>query len=301
MHANWCKETTTTTGTGTLTLSSVTGFPRFGNHFIDGQPCSYSILDGTGAPVEAGIGHYVASNQLARDYATSTYIGTTLTEPAGTNANLGTDNTNTPWTVIATPVAQSLLPAQPGFVAAAPNKWIVAPNYVAPAGGAAQTMTANTPWVTAFYMEYGREIGYFGVNVTTAAGTSANKITMGLYPLRGDGSIAPALAISAAVDPSSTGFKTAAQAAGGNFLAPPGCYLAAIASDATVAISAYAAGAAQDFLGPSPFGLNSSFGSIGRFSATAVTAGQLVASLGTLSGAQAIGSTFPPMIILVAA
>ncbi|HUN49985.1 MAG TPA: hypothetical protein VMU42_02660 [Candidatus Sulfotelmatobacter sp.] len=301
MHANWCKETTTTTGTGTLALSAVTGFPRFANHFIDGQPCSYAILDSTGAPVEAGIGHYVASNQIARDYATSTYIAGTLSEPASAFANLGTDNTNSPWTVIASPIGQSLLPAQPGFVSAAPNKYLVAPNYVNPGGGSAQTMVANTPWVTTFYMEYGREIAAFGVNVTTAAGTSSNKITIGLYPLRGDGSIAPALAISAAIDPSSTGFKTAGPASGGNFLVPPGWYLAAIASDVTCAISAFTAGAGQDFLGPSPFGINSSLQSIGRMLASTVTAGQLVSSLGTLSSPASINATFPPLIVLVAA
>src|SRR5579859_7989113 len=99
MFANWSKETTATTGTGTLSLSAVTGFPRFADNFSDGQPCSYAVLDSTGAPVEAGIGHYVASNQLARDYVEGKYVGSTLSKAGATAANLGTDNTNSPWSV----------------------------------------------------------------------------------------------------------------------------------------------------------------------------------------------------------
>jgi hypothetical protein len=75
--ADAVKETTVTTGTGTVTLTQATGWVRFGDRFLNGENCYYSIRDGSNW--EFGIGTYVSPNQLARSYILGTLSSGTWT------------------------------------------------------------------------------------------------------------------------------------------------------------------------------------------------------------------------------
>ena len=71
MLANGAKETTTTAGTGTVTLSAVTGFPRFSDILGVGTLVDYAIRSGDSW--EWGIGTLAAGNTLARSIVNAKY------------------------------------------------------------------------------------------------------------------------------------------------------------------------------------------------------------------------------------
>ena len=297
MFANWSKESTTSSGTGTLALSAVSGFPRFADNFSDGQPCDYAILDSTGAPVECGIGHYVASNQLARDYVEGKYVGSTLSKVGATAANLGTDNTNSPWTVIATPLAQAIAPTIPAINAISSSRILVPFPYAATAN--THSLTANTPHCIIAMIDVGHEIFGLGIEVTTLA--SGNRIQVGIYPVKADGSIGPLFGRTGDLSPSSTGIKTAQWSGGANLFVPPGWYLFAICSDVNPTLRANGAGSISALPRVTPLGCTGST-PYGFCSASALTSGwtALSSSIGTLSGATAITADFPvvPFVVL---
>ena len=78
MLANGVKETTTTTGTGTVTLSAVTGYPRFSQVLSVGQFVDYAIQDGNNW--EWGVGKVAASNTLERTLITAKFDGGTYSK-----------------------------------------------------------------------------------------------------------------------------------------------------------------------------------------------------------------------------
>lgn len=86
MLANGVKETTTTTGTGTVTLSAVTGFPRFSSVLSVGQFVDYAIQDGNNW--EWGVGKIGASNTLERTLVTATYSSGTYSKNPATPLSL---------------------------------------------------------------------------------------------------------------------------------------------------------------------------------------------------------------------
>lgn len=86
MLANGAKETTTTTGTGTVTLSAVTGFPRFSQVLSVGQFVDYAIQDGNNW--EWGVGKVAASNTLERTLVTAKFEGGTYTKNPVTGVSL---------------------------------------------------------------------------------------------------------------------------------------------------------------------------------------------------------------------
>ncbi|MBS0476298.1 MAG: hypothetical protein JSR28_14285, partial [Proteobacteria bacterium] len=86
MLANGVKETTTTTGTGTVTLSAVTGFPRFSQVLSIGQFVDYAIQDGNNW--EWGVGKIGASNTLERVAVTAKFDGGTYSKNPTTKLSL---------------------------------------------------------------------------------------------------------------------------------------------------------------------------------------------------------------------
>ena len=78
MLANGAKETTTTAGTGTVTLSAVTGFPRFSQILSVGQFVDYAIQDGNNW--EWGVGKVAAGNTLERTLVTAKFEGGTYSK-----------------------------------------------------------------------------------------------------------------------------------------------------------------------------------------------------------------------------
>lgn len=86
MLANGAKETTTTTGTGTVTLSAVTGFPRFSQVLSVGTFVDYAIQDGNNW--EWGVGKLGASNTLERTLITAKFDGGTYSKNPATGLSL---------------------------------------------------------------------------------------------------------------------------------------------------------------------------------------------------------------------
>ena len=86
MLANGAKETTATTGTGTVTLSAVTGFPRFSQVLSVGQFVDYAIQDGNNW--EWGVGKVAASNTLERTLVTAKFDGGTYSKNPATALSL---------------------------------------------------------------------------------------------------------------------------------------------------------------------------------------------------------------------
>lgn len=86
MLANGVKETTATTGIGTVTLSAVTGFVRFSQAFVVGDPVSYAIRDGDNW--EWGVGTVGASNTLSRDVAIAKFDSGTYSQYPATKLSL---------------------------------------------------------------------------------------------------------------------------------------------------------------------------------------------------------------------
>lgn len=86
MLANGVKETTTTTGTGTVSLSAVSGFPRFSQGLAVGQFVDYAIKSGNNW--EWGFGRVAAGNTLERYRVTAKFEGGTYTKNPATGVNL---------------------------------------------------------------------------------------------------------------------------------------------------------------------------------------------------------------------
>lgn len=86
MLANGAKETTTTTGTGTVTLSAVTGYPRFSQVLSVGQYVDYAIQDGNNW--EWGVGKIGASNTLDRTLITAKFESGTYSKTPATGLSL---------------------------------------------------------------------------------------------------------------------------------------------------------------------------------------------------------------------
>lgn len=82
---NGVYETTTTSGTGTVTLSAVTGRPRFSDSGV-GTLVPYAIKDGNNW--EWGIGKVSASNTLARTKITATLVSGTYDNTSPTAITL---------------------------------------------------------------------------------------------------------------------------------------------------------------------------------------------------------------------
>lgn len=107
MLANGAKETTATTGTGTVTLSAVTGFPRFSQVLSVGQFVDYAIQDGNNW--EWGVGKVAASNTLERALITAKFDGGTYSKNPATGLSLSGGAT-----VFCTPSADSIGEAMGG-------------------------------------------------------------------------------------------------------------------------------------------------------------------------------------------
>jgi len=296
------KETTTTTGTGTLTLSAVTGFPRVSDEFYDGQPLNYSIIDGTGKPVENGFGSYVASNTITRDYCYGKFVSGTWTPNPATKVNLGTDNTNSPWIVIITPATQMLSPVIPTVAAGAANRSVFGFPYAETANSFA--LIANAPIATCGYFGVGAAIASIMVTVQTAAGSVSDRIQVGLYPVMSNGTAGNLWARSGDILPNSTGQKISSLN-GGNKLLPPGWYFVVLCSNVTPSVSAANAGGEQSIPHNTPLGgtstSNRQRNTTAKFAALSGGWTALPTSLGAITGFDSTSSTFPPVAAVVPA
>lgn len=202
MLANGAKETTTTTGTGTVTLSAVTGFPRFSQVLSVGTFVDYAIQDGNNW--EWGVGKVAASNTLERTLITAKFEGGTYSKNPATGLSLSGSAT-----VFCTPSADTFGIARGGnsTTGLAPGKiWsanIVFTSAAVAGQNCAQNKLTYVPWVWPSGVQ--RIIKSLSVNVMLAGGT---KMRIGITELGDQASEHRLIAQTADLDTSTTGIKT---------------------------------------------------------------------------------------------
>lgn len=203
MLANGAKETTTTTGTGTVTLSAVTGFPRFSQVLSVGQFVDYAIQDGNNW--EWGVGKVAASNTLERTLVTAKFEGGTYSKNPATGLSLSGSAT-----VFCTPSADTFGTSLGGNAPSTRGPgWVWSTHHMFNSVGALspQALDVNTlSWIP-FVWPVGVARFATGVSfqVTTAGGTKAR---VGIVELGDTAASHRLVAQTGDMDTSTTGIKT---------------------------------------------------------------------------------------------
>ncbi len=246
------KETTTTTGTGTLTLSAVTGFPRFSDKFIVGDCVQYSLLDSSGNVLECGTGTVGAGNTLLRDRISATYSGSVYNELTPSALSL-TGTT----TVICTGTASSFPLAYPNIntvitsSGATPQRIIQDTRMnMNSASSTGLTVAANTLYLAPFYCSF--DCIATGVAMRIGTGAGGKFMIAGLYRIDSRGYPSKLLGQTASTACATSGVNWSASFTGGNVKLVPGMYVIAFVSDGTPAI-----GAITNVAMFNPFGISS--------------------------------------------
>jgi hypothetical protein len=232
MLANWVYQTTTTTGTGDLTLATVTNYSTFADQFAIGQPFYYEILKSDGTPVEVGIGKLSDSTTLQRIAIIQTMVSGVLTSVSPTAVNLGA---GTYKVVCAIPANAGIVNAVPAAISNAAHRGCTPYPYINVAN--TKGLTANVMLVLGCRVEAGKGISGLGVQVTTAGGTSTDKVRLGFYPVLPDGSAGPLVMESGDLRTDTTGVKTASPV-GNKSQIPPGWYYLGVVSSVAVTLRA---------------------------------------------------------------
>lgn len=292
MLNNWARMTSTTTGTGALALSSVAGWPQFNDVVGLNRYCSYAILnDSDGTPVEAGIGHLSVSTTLVRDYIIATYTASTYT-PAGAAAVSLAAGT---YRVICTGFAENFSPTIPAVQGAFGQKLVI-PNGVQLASNT-KLLNGTTIFLSCLQWGCAKEITALACSVNTANGAVTDRIRLGIYATKSDGTPGNLIVSTGDIDPSTTGFKTAALL-GGNIKLPPGYYWFAIGSTVAPIVTAGNAGSPGAALAGTPMGMAA--GAIssryGFAQATVAASWTSLPSTLTLTSMISIVSDYPPTV-----
>ena len=197
MLANGAKETTATTGTGTVTLSAVTGFPRFSDILGVGTLVDYAIRSGDSW--EWGIGTLAAGNTLARSIISAKYeSGTYSKNPASGLSLSGTSE------VFCTAHSATIAPTIPAM----PNRGALARHIYngIPANNRARTnqpFGANRVMIFPFQVELRCRVTKVGVSAgATVAGAQCRA---GMYAMKADGAPGALLFDSGLLEPVTTG------------------------------------------------------------------------------------------------
>lgn len=291
MQHNWASATTTTTGTGSLTLASASGWPTPAAVVGTGRQFRYAILDdATGAPLASGIGTMADATTLTRGAIETTFSAGTYTQ-GGSVLSLAAGTKR----VIVTALAEDLMPALPGVQGSFGSR-IVAPDGLSLSGNT-KTLSANVAYLSCLRWSCARPITALSCNVTTLAGTGTDRIQLGIYACKSDGTLGDLIARTGDIAPNTTGYKTASLA-GGNIVLPSGWYWWAIASNVAPAVRAYDGGANRTGVLATPMGHASSDVSLRYgFFAPSITGGwSALPSTITLSGPVSVSADFAPQV-----
>lgn len=231
MLGNWIKQTTTTTGTGNLSLSSISGYPVASSQFAVSERFSYAILDdGTGQPIERGIGYLDGSGNLVREKVRATYVSGTYSasSPSAVSLAAGTK------TVICAASSLSALAARQGVWANSNKGYgdvhLAASNGTIP-------LIADRAYAVPFQATVDAEIDAVVFRITTAA-SSGKLIKAAIFSVGPDGLPGVNLAESSSIAADSTGIKAATFTR----FTPPPVFFACILSDGAPTITASSTG-----------------------------------------------------------
>ena len=230
MLANGAKETTTTTGTGTVTLSAVTGFPRFSQVLSVGQFVDYAIQDGNNW--EWGVGKVGASNTLERTLVTAKFDGGTYSKNPATGLSLSGSAT----------VFCSFHEATRGDVlGGSGDAWVrghvvSATTHKTSDYGTSFALPANSLHYFPFVWPVGvdRTLNSIAINVTTTG--TATKVVVGVYELGNSFSERKLLIETGPIDVTTTGLKSFSL--GVTKALPLSRYVTAVVADGTVSLRA---------------------------------------------------------------
>lgn len=221
MLANGVKETTTTTGTGAVTLSAVTGYPRFADSFSANDLVYYAIQSGNNW--EWGIGTIGAGNTLARTVVRATY-----------NSGVYSESSPSPITLAGVSsvfVARDAGCGIPDMPAVAST--LHASGHAVSVANTTLAAVADRLYAVPFLLTHNRPIAQLCVSISTAA--AAKKIRLGMYSIGANGLPDKLIAQTADIDASSTGLKSSSISAG---RVKPGWYYMSLISDGTPTVRA---------------------------------------------------------------
>ncbi len=234
------KETTTTTGTGTVTLSAVSGFPRFSDKFIVGDCVAYSFLDSSGNVLESGTGTVGAGNTLSRDRIAATFSAGVYNDLTPTAVSLSGTTT-----VICTGTASSFPLSYPNIntvitsSGATPQRIIQDTRMnMNSASSTGFTVAANNLYLVPFYCAF--DCIATGVAMRIGTGAAGKSVIAGLYRIDSRGYPSKLLGQTASTACATSGVNWSASFTGGNVKLVPGMYVIAFVSDGTPAIGAIA-------------------------------------------------------------
>ena len=262
MINHWALMTSTTTGTGSLALTAVTGLPAFADIVGANRYFRYVIEDDTtGFPIASGIGTLSSGTTLVRGATEKSwngsayaFTGSPVTLAAGTKR------------VLLTAMANDVTPAVPAVQSIAGQKQVL-PDGLSPANGQNKTLTANIVFASCLLWNCARPITAMSCAINTLAGTGSDRIQLGIYACKEDGSPGNLIARTGDILPNTTGFKSASLS-GGDIELPPGYYWFVMCSSVAPVIQAYQGGSPANGVAGTPMGmtsgvLNSGIGSSG--------------------------------------
>lgn len=244
---NGVYETTTTSGTGTITLSAVTGRPRFSDAGV-GAVVPYAIKDGNNW--EWGMGTVSASNTLARSIISATYVSGTYDNTSPTAITLSGSSAD----VYLAGIAENITPGMPIISSTYGRKAVMSPHWNTYASGTL-TVSADRLYLLPFRVDSAYDINGFHIDMNTA-GAASTKARIGLYRMKSDGQPGALIVETADIDTSVAAAVLSPSVTQTRIA--PGWYYIALVCSGTPTFQAYPSSA----IGISPLGLENGAGSM---------------------------------------
>lgn len=278
--ANFVTETTTsiagTNGDGAVTLTQITGKPRFSSAFGTGaRVVRYTIEDTVNKKYETGTG-IVSSNVLTRTKPIVTWDGTTLSQSnSASPLQFGSSPTSGNIEVRMGPTAESqgvTMPGRNSSIAGDANwrDYPVSGALLATGGnGTSYAMVANTEYYQMYRLDWAGALS--GIQFQVGGATFGN-IKTALYEVGATGLPVQKIVDFNVISFASTGVKsdttTGTWTPAGPIWLEPGWYAVGVIADA--AITLLGSGTGGDKWGPTPLGRKNSYG----YTGTIVNSGQ---------------------------
>lgn len=191
---NGVYETTTTSGTGTLTLTAVTGRPRFADACLTGELVPYAIKDGNSW--EWGMGTVAASNTLERSIVKATYASGVYDDTSPAALTLSGSAAD----VWLSAIAGASVPGFPMVSSVFGRKGYHSPHWGGIPTGT-QAVTADRLYISPIRVDTALTIDGFYIDMNTA-GAASTKARIGIYRIKSDGQPGAVICETADIDTS---------------------------------------------------------------------------------------------------
>lgn len=235
-----------------------------------------------------------AGNTLSRIYIAATFASGVYTGINATPINL-----SGPSDVICAPNAMSLGPQFTTVDSGAAGRWAFSSIHTLSGNG--KTLSPDSLYAIPYKLDEGWMVSSLVVSINTAAGTSANKLRVGLIEPSSTGGFGKLIAESTNIDPSTTGIKSAS-IVGGNKFIPAGHYWSVFLCDVGINVNAGVAGSTAGVNGPSVAGFSSgsNISSFISFGQVAITPGwtAIPDPPAALTSRTLLAGDFPPALYL---